>query len=158
MTLRLESKLCAPKALAFDLRRCLRGAALASLLTALGCGGEDAERVPVFPVEGKLIFGSAIPAGAITLHPVASGNASALRPTALVAPDGSFKFTTYDQADGAPVGDYVLTAHWFKAVKQAGEVLPGRNVLPTKYGTPQTSGLEVSVAAGLNQLPPIQLR
>jgi hypothetical protein len=79
-------------------------------------------------------------------------------PRATVGPDGRFTLTTYEKQDGAPEGDYVLTIQWYKPVRQGNDVVGGPNVIPVKYGVAKTSDLSVRIAAGENQLKPIQLR
>ncbi len=132
--------------------------ALLGLLAITGCGEEEFARLNVHPVEGKLIYDSGSPEGAIvTLHPE-NASLDSLRPSAKVASDGSFKITTYQNGDGAPVGTYKVTVQLFKLPAKTEEFKPGRNVLPAKYGSPKTSQLSVAVNEGKNEIAPIHLK
>src|SRR5262245_47289206 len=131
-----------------------------SCLVPAGCGGRQrADRVPVFKTAGKISFRNQPVDGAfLVLHPKAAPMADVPRPTAHVKADGSFEATTFDTADGAPAGEYVVTIEWHKLVKVGGEWTPGPNLLPPKYGNPATSDLVVKIAEGKNELPAIVLR
>jgi hypothetical protein len=130
-----------------------------TVVSSIGCGRAKDERVPVFPVHGQIHFKGHAPNGAfIVLHPKNGATSKAPMPRATVCADGAFAFSTYDGADGAPEGEYVLTVQWNKHVKQGNDVVSGPNVLPPKYASPQTSDIKVTVAAIENQLKPIQLR
>jgi hypothetical protein len=135
-------------------------AAVAALaLFVSGCGQEDGNRVPVYHTTGKISFEGYIPDGAlVVLHPKDSSSPEALRPTARVQPDGSFTVTTYETGDGAPPGQYVVTVSWSQLVQSGGDYLPGPELIPPKYLSPQTSDVQVSVAEGSNELSPIVLR
>jgi hypothetical protein len=156
----LPSPLGAAHARPLAARRRFVGAALGLALLAAGCSKAPPERVPVFPVQGTITFkGQPIVGGVVALHPKndAQSQGAPLTPHGNVGPDGTFAITTYDRADGAPEGDYVLTVSWYKPVKKGADVASGPNVIPPKYGSPETSDLEVKVAAGANTLKPIQL-
>lgn len=132
--------------------------ALASL-TLAGCSGQRADRVPVFKTAGKITFRNQPVDGAfLVLHPKAAATPNVPRPRAHVKSDGSFETTTFDTADGAPAGQYVVTVEWHKLVKVGGEWTPGPNLLPPKYSDPATSDVVVKVAEGSNDLPEIVLR
>jgi hypothetical protein len=139
-----------------------RRAALAAFTTltlaAIGCGGKvEAERVPVYPVEGAITFrGQPMPGAFIVLHPK-TPNDKAPAPRAEVTKEGVLRVTTYNAGDGAPEGEYVLTIQWNKLVKNGSDVVAGPNVVPPKYAKPETSGIVVQVAAGPNTLQPIKL-
>lgn len=144
-------------------RRTILRAGFASVsivaLALTGCGGGDASRVPVHPASGAIQFrGQPIVGAFVLLHPKNGPVAGAPSPRGTVGSDGKFTFTTYEADDGAPEGEYVLTVQWYKPVKQGNDVVGGPNVLPNKYAQAKTSDLKIRIAAGENQLPPIQLR
>ena len=127
-------------------------------VVVFGCGRPQTDTVHVYPTQGVITYrGRAIPGAFVTLHPK-SRIPGAPNPRATVMPDGTFALSTYNAADGAPAGDYVLTVQWYRLVNRNGELSPGPNVLPRQYETPQTSRLEVTVAQAETRLPPIVLR
>jgi hypothetical protein len=66
---------------------------------------------------------------------------------------GRFTLTTYAKFDGAPAGEYVVTA--VKLPRgAAGEDVPqpAKNPLPERYATPTKSPLKVTIAEGKNEL------
>lgn len=129
------------------------------VVSCLGCGESDAGRVPVHPVRGTISFrGQAMPGALVSLHPKSPEGNTAPTPRGSVDATGAFTLTTYTGGDGAPEGTYVVTVQWYKPVEQQGEWVSGPNVLPPKYATPENSDVEVRVAAGENQLTPIELR
>ncbi len=139
--------------------KCLAAMALLAAAALTGCGGGP-DRIPVFKASGKITFNNQPVDGAfLVLHPKgAAPSGDVPKPTALVKPDGTFEPTTFDSADGAPAGDYVVTIEWRKLVNTGGEWAPGPNLLPVKYSNPETSDLVIHVAEGSNELPPITLR
>ena len=135
-----------------------------SFAAANGCSkGKDPNRLPVFPVSGHLSIKGQTPTGAfVVLHPKAgtatNPKGEVVRPRAVVKPDGSFVFASYDADDGAPSGDYSLTVEWRKIVKSPdGSPVLGPNVIPPKYGRPEWSPVFIRVAEKSNELDPIKL-
>jgi hypothetical protein len=139
-------------------RRATLAACATLMLAAAGCSGKvEAERVPVYPVEGAITFkGQPMPGAFIVLHPK-TPNEKAPASRAEVTNEGSLRVSTYNAGDGAPEGEYVLTVQWNKLVKNGSDVVAGPNVIPSKYSKPETSGIVVHVAAGPNSLQPIKL-
>ena len=132
---------------------------LAAGLCLTGCGN-DPERTPVFKTTGKVTFQNQPLTGAfLVLHPKqAPANPADPRPSAQLKADGTFEATTFDGADGAPAGEYVVTVEYRKLIQYDGGWQPGPNVLPAKYENPATSDIFVRVAEGENQLPEIVLK
>ncbi len=132
---------------------------VAALVAVTGCSKPKLERLPVFPVTGKVtVSGKATPGAYVVLHPQDAAVPDIVRPAGYVQPDGSFQLTTYDKFDGAPAGTYDVTVEWRKAVKQDGDTLPGPNVLPKQYSDPKTSKLRVEVASAPTTLDPIDIK
>jgi hypothetical protein len=119
-------------------------------VAAVGCGSKSGpERVAVFPVQGVVTFkGQPMPGAMLVLHPKAPAD-SVPAPRAQVDKDGNVNVSTYDGGDGAPAGEYVVTVQWYKLVKNGSDVVAGPNVVPRKYGTPESSDLVVQVAEGV---------
>ena len=67
--------------------------------------------------------------------------------------DGSFEVSTFAEGDGAPPGDYLVTAVWHKAGLKNGKPVLSANQLPARYSQPETSGWSLTVVPGVNELP-----
>jgi hypothetical protein len=135
--------------------RAIRIIATLPLLVVLsGC---SEERVPVYPVSGKVTYKGQSPAGAtVVLHSLGGADTSDVAPSGTVKDDGSFAITSYEPGDGAPQGEYVATIEWFKFAPELGGA--GPNVIPTKYVSAKTSSVKVSVRGGPAQIAPIIIK
>lgn len=143
-------------------RRAFFGSMAAALLLipgVWGCGKAEV-KVPVVPVTGKLTVGREVPVGAqIVLHAKGHTLPAGVSPVGRVAEDGSFKISIYGNGEGVPAGDYVATVQWYKIVKtSSGETISGPNVIPAKYGSPDTSPIKVTVRNEATNLEPILIR
>jgi hypothetical protein len=128
---------------------------VATLFT--GCGQSGPQHATVYPVKGKVeLNGKPTPGAVVVLHP--KGNPEIPSARAEVQADGTFVVGTYGVNDGAAEGDYVATVEWFKAVPKNDDYVVGPNLVPKQYSAPQTSKLEVHVAAQPNQLPTFKLK
>jgi Prokaryotic lipoprotein-attachment site len=133
--------------------------ALAASVLLTGCGRSGPQRVATHQAKGRVTYAGHPAAGAfVVLHAKNQPEPGAPTPTATVQPDGTFALTTYDAGDGVPEGDYVVTLQWRKTVKSGSDYLLGPNLLPAKYGRPETSDIVVHVAAGQAEIPPIALK
>jgi hypothetical protein len=124
-----------------------------------GCSKEKKvdNRKAVYPVHGKLLVDNQPAPGALlVLHPV-GGTYDSERPVATVGPDGDFEVTTYITKDGAPSGEYIVTAQWYLSANKDAPG-PWPNVIPEKYARPESSDLRVRVAEGQNDLQPIVIK
>lgn len=132
--------------------------ATAAIIALSGCSSKKVEgRKEVHPAHGKLLIDNQPAPGAmLVLHPV-GGAYDAERPRATVAPDGSFALTTYEGQDGAPAGEYIVTAPWYTSANKNAPG-PWPNILPAKYARPESSDLRVQITAGSNDLPAILIR
>lgn len=133
-------------------------AMLLAVFAAAGCSQKKVDnRKAVYPVHGKLLIDNQPAPGALlVLHPV-GGSWDAERPVATVSSDGTFEVTTYVTKDGAPAGEYIVTAQWYlSADKDAPGPWP--NVIPAKYARPESSDLRVRVAEGPNDLQPLVIK
>lgn len=110
----------------------------------------------VHPVTGRLLLNDGYPEGALVVfHPLSPRMTS--HPRATVRADGTFDVSTFAEGDGAPVGDYLVTAVWHKAGLKDGKPVLTSNRLPARYSQPETSGWKLSVGPGVNQLPTWQI-
>ena len=115
-------------------------------LFATGCGGNDYQEVPIYPLSGSL-FVNGMPAhGAyLTFHPgdnvgLSKGN----KPFARVGEDGVFQVTTYDTGDGAPAGSFQVTVYWPEDPNARG---PSPDRLRGKFASPENSPLTPNISA-----------
>ena len=135
-------------------------AVVLAAVVGVSCQGDG--RRPVFPVRGQVLFENKPTPGALVIfHPVNDPDPRAPRPLARVAANGSFALTTYGNEDGAPAGEYAVTVAWVKEVdNQTAPVEERRepkNLVPERYGKPETSGLRVHIKEAANDLKPFQL-
>lgn len=124
------------------------------VILAAGCGKPEA---PLYPVTGKVLFeGKPAENAMVVFHPVNPTGSEAVRPTAKVGPDGTFKLLTVRTDDGAPAGDYKVTVELWLAGARPDD--PPSNRLPPKYSKPDTSGLTATVSTGPTELPAFDLK
>ncbi len=123
-------------------------AILLAVGTAAGCG--EPRFKETFPARVKVEFEGKPPVGAtIVLRPAAGSDAKTIPTVGTVGEDGVVVFSTYKTNDGAPAGEYAVTAHWF-----AGN---SPNKLPARYQDPATSGLRAKIEGRPNELEVIRL-
>jgi hypothetical protein len=133
---------------------------VALLATFVGCGSRPIPGlVETYPVKGKLSFQGKPPVGAIVvLHPKKDGDRP-VRPKGYVQEDGTFELTSFKSGDGAPAGEYVLTAQWSKLeTKPNGYAGPGPNLLPKDYADSKKSPVVIRIAEGSNDLNEITIK
>ncbi len=134
----------------------MRLACLAAI--ALGCGSCAAgnSHPPTYPVQGFAFFeGKPVPGARIVFHSLeASGEAP--RPHAQVQADGSFRLSTYRAFDGAPAGRYAVIVYW-RRPNPVDDEEEGPNLLPVRYLSPDTAGLQAEVRPEANRLEPFYL-
>ncbi len=119
-----------------------------------------AHHVRAHPAHGQVLFeGKPTPNANVLLEPIWTKTPDFPAPRAVVKDDGSFTLGTYGKEDGAPPGEYKVLVQWFvrpNTVEVEGSGLP-RNVLPTRYGRFDTSGLTVRIQEGENDIPALKL-
>jgi len=98
-----------------------------------GCGSRsETGRLAVHPATGIVtVAGQPTWGVSVILHPK-GGEASKeeVTPTGTTDEDGKFTLSTYDQDDGAPVGDYSVSLRWMK------EAAPSKNGPPPGFAAP----------------------
>ncbi|MEP3478751.1 MAG: carboxypeptidase-like regulatory domain-containing protein [Fuerstiella sp.] len=138
-------------------------------LFSVGCGaGEVVDRPETFPVTGVVsLDGSPLAGATVTFRPKKKGGRGAV---GMTDETGTYELMTFDTADGALPGDYMITV-----VKQ--EHTPGDpsytdsnsdnygknpppeaeaktiDIVPSKYSDAKTSGFTASVSEGENNFP-----
>lgn len=129
----------------------------AGLLAGCGARSQGPPRVPVHPVEGKLVVGGRLAGNSrVVFHAVAKGDGPPLVPVGTTRSDGSFRLTTYTFGDGAPAGEYVVTVVWVNEAipidECEGTDLMTHDRLCGLYADPNTSTLRATVTPGTNTL------
>lgn len=103
-------------------------------------------------VVGKLLLSDTYPEGALViLHPLSP--LVTTHPRATVRADGSFEVSTFSDGDGAPAGDYLVSAVWYQPGLKNGKPVISSNKLPVRYSQPETSGWSITVVPGVNEIP-----
>lgn len=128
-------------------------------ISLLGCGRDESPKLEVFPVVGRvLVNGKPASRAEITFHPLSSPG-ERVTPFAIAGEDGVFRLSTRLANDGAPAGEYAVTVAWPKIVKGVGgEEDRGPDQLRDRFRDPQRPAAKVTIAAGENALPPIELK
>jgi hypothetical protein len=147
--------------------------AMICLASTTGCGKEA--RVKVAPVRGRVIYrGQGVPKAAVIFFPGEDvvEKAKKMRPFAYTDAQGNFELETYADGDGAPLGAYRVsivavsntTAPKFQKDRRPGEAstisappiaIPSE--VTKKYGSVDSSGIQVTVHDGENNLDPFAL-
>jgi hypothetical protein len=130
--------------------RSLRALALLAALAATpaGCAPNN-DRPKTVPVQGKVTFkGEPVTKGTVTFQ--ADSGQSAV---GQIQPDGTYRLGSFEQNDGAIPGHYkvMIIANDADPTKIPGSspgYKPPRDLVPRKYGSFETSGLEADVAEG----------
>jgi hypothetical protein len=127
-------------------RRALRPAALAlAFLGLAGCGGG------LYPVRGAVTLddGTPVTKGLVVFERVGGGEPIVAR--GQIQSDGSYELSTYKPGDGVPPGKYkvLLNSMDLSDVPDEAKNLP----YDTRYLSLATSGLEVEVTSGPNDIP-----
>ncbi|MBU6308328.1 MAG: hypothetical protein KJS77_01125 [Planctomycetes bacterium] len=143
--------------------------ACVAVVAVVGCGSD---RLATVPAQGTVrVDGKPVAGVQVVLHPINAGDTrlEKLRPTARTGSDGSFVIGTYEMADGAPVGEYVVTAEWFaggpeKATSTSDdpEAAAAANAtevdrLGGRFANPETSPLKASVGRMSSSIAPFDL-
>lgn len=138
---------------------------LICLLTCIGCASQNDDQLAVYPATGEVSVDGKPAAGVYVVLTPAKGSEAdekGLKPTGTTDQDGLFSLSTYQQADGAPAGDYVITIQWMKEPTQVARgVMPGfsppQDHFRGKYLNPEKSAWRVTIDEGENVLEPISV-
>ena len=135
------------------------GSLLIFLLTS--CSPKE-EGMKLYPVTGKVLLNDKPTEGAMVVL-YAQNPASDLKqpPTAIVKADGTFAVGTLKPEDGAPPGNYKVTILWYPpdaGVRMVETGVASPSLLPSVYGDPNSSGLQIQVKEGPNEVPVFQLK
>jgi hypothetical protein len=126
------------------------------VLVLAGCS-KASDRLPVFPVHGKVLVGGEPATEAfVAFHPDPDNPAPGWI-VGQVDAEGNFALSTYVSGDGAPEGEYTVTITW----QTRGGLMnrfSGPDRLKGRYADPKTSKLRFRVEKKpLNEVPPYEL-
>ncbi len=133
----------------------LWGLALAILS---GCSDSGPERAETVPVTGVLtIGGKAIEGATVTFH-----HKEQRESTGTTDKDGKFTLTTYDTGDGAIPGHHQITITFTPQTETSdldalAKEQAKAKLIPQKYNSTETSGLEKEVKEGEDNHFPLEL-
>jgi len=134
------------------------------VLSTLGasCSKQQQDRVPVFPVRGKvLVDGRPSHGAAVTFYragvPITTQDKGSSGSMARTKEDGSFAMTTYEPEDGLPAGEYEVAVHLKQGRASSRRTEKRPDLLHDRYSDPKTSGLKARVEEKPNELPPFNL-
>lgn len=121
-------------------------------LTAIGC--RHSEQATVVPVSGRVLFnGAPLKFGSVTFQPAQGQPAQGT-----IDSNGEFKLSTYRPGDGATPGRHHVKIACYSSqdpAEKANKSVPseslGESLIPIRYTSFETSGLEVAVLAGGNK-------
>jgi hypothetical protein len=116
--------------------------------------GTRRKMVPTYPVSGTLtVDGKPLAGVTVTFHAVSEKKKGGFTNVCdgLTDERGRFQMSTYGKFDGAPAGEFTVTAVRTGRGYSDGE-LPEKSLLPEKYATPAKSPLKVTVKDGANDL------
>jgi hypothetical protein len=144
----------------------IRGSTLAAALTfavllCCGCGKKHDGRLKSYPVHGQVTVDGKPTGGVyVFLNPAQQPQTHGIFPNAITNSEGQYWISTYDAEDGAPLGDYVVTAKWPKGEGlQVHSESPDR--LKGRYADPAKSSIKITVKEARksqpNQVPPLEL-
>jgi hypothetical protein len=123
-------------------------AALGLMIGAIAGCSESIERPKTLPVRGKVTYkGQPVPKGTVTFQPDQGQPA-----VGELQDDGSYRLTTFAPGDGALPGHHrvFIIANTADPTKMPGSSpgwTPPKDLVPKKYNTAETSGLEATVSA-----------
>lgn len=127
-----------------------------------GCGSEVLPIQSTHPAKGAVLLnGKPVENVTVVLQPM---DAKAFqwneRPQGKTNSRGEFTLFTYKEGDGAPAGNYQAGVALIVANDSDDDQVKREKTaafIPYKYQRPETSGLNVTIKAGTNQIPPFDL-
>ena len=129
-----------------------------ALLTGLavlsaGCGSKNDGRLKSYPVRGKVtVDGQPTKGIYVFLVPDKQPPTHGIYPNAITDEKGEYWVSTYDSEDGAPLGDYAVTAKW-----PQGEGLMVNSESPDRlqgrYADAASSKLKITLKEATKQQP-----
>jgi hypothetical protein len=113
------------------------------LLAGGGCGSPGAVDTTTIPVKGRVTYkGQPLIQGTVLFEPDGAGREA----RGEINPDGTFVLSTYKSGDGAVPGTHRVSINGATGKTRASRI-------PDKYGSGNTSKLEVEVTRGKTEFP-----
>lgn len=129
-----------------------------AIAVATGCKPSNPWENP-HPVSGSVTYkGKPVGDAELTLFPVDPTAPESVRPRARTSADGKFTVWTYQEGDGAPAGQYKVTVVHNEVSVSKNTIVAKPNDLPPKYSRRDSTDLQVTITAGKNDLPALELR
>lgn len=142
----------------FTMKICCHLTISLAIVLLCSCSADD-DRLPVFPVQGKVLYQDQPADGALVIfNPTDVKGEATIVPSGTVQADGSFQLTSYETADGAPAGAYRVTIRWPEPPKSPLDKPDmGDDRLRNRFTDPERSLWRVTVVEGENQLEPFRV-
>jgi hypothetical protein len=131
------------------------------MLCLIGCGRKNDGRLKSYPVHGKVtVDGKPTKGIYVFLHPEKQPSTHGIFPNAISNENGEYWVSTYDAEDGAPLGDYTVTARWpmgegLQVHSESPDRLKGRYADPTK--SPIKITVKEATRSQPNEVAPLEL-
>ena len=139
---------------------------LCGVLWVVCCGCASGEDEPLGlsnlqPVTGKVMFQGQPTPGAIVEFISTGSSLDKVSRFGVVAADGKFEVKTAvpeGTKSGVEPGNYAITVSWTKPLAPHDkDSEPGPDILPLKYKSASSSGLQCEVKSGKNEVPQFEL-
>ncbi len=128
--------------------RCTIAAAMTAVMFT-SCADKGPQRKETFPVTGE-VYVDGQPAAQMAVRCVSVSGLDTKDPTlssAFTGKDGKFAISTFEQGDGVPEGEHVLTFEWGQWNFVSGQY-GGPDKLKGRYSDPQKSTFRFKVEKG----------
>jgi 5-hydroxyisourate hydrolase-like protein (transthyretin family) len=116
----------------------------------VGCGGDGAEELTVFPVTGKVTKGGS-PLAEVTVSLAAQGATQAPMLIGVTKEDGTFEIATNAGQKGAPAGEYKVKLRSNTAEMDYSTGKPknpdAKDAIPAKYTSEEKTDVSITVTA-----------
>lgn len=134
-------------------RRIILAACAILAILAGGCGRDYGYQTA--PVSGVVtVDGKPLEEGTVMFFPTEGKMASGF-----IGEGGKYSLSTYEPNDGAIVGECRISVQVITGAGEANEMkTPPPSPVPSRYGTPETSGLSCTVKAGETNDVPLELK
>jgi len=145
--------------------------AVSVVTAAVACNQASDDRVPIYPVKGKVTLKGVPLADALVVFESTAGQKTGggrgpVRSTGRTDKHGKFELMTYQGNDGAPAGDHLVGISGMPPRSEAnifdlpkGSIARGNpDRLKGRYADPKSSGLKAVVKEGDNAIPVFDLK